>query len=62
MNRIDDFMVILNMEDGTSRSFARNGDSPKVEVKDPRDPHRNLLPEYTDKDIHDVTAFLVTLK
>ncbi len=62
LNRIDDFIVILDMEDGTSRSFRRNGDNPKVEVKDPRDPHRNLLPEYTDKDIHDVTAYLVTLK
>jgi cytochrome c oxidase cbb3-type subunit 3 len=24
--------------------------------------HRDLLAEYTDKDIHDVTAYLVTLK
>jgi hypothetical protein len=24
--------------------------------------HRKLLEVYTDKDIHDVTAFLVTLK
>jgi cytochrome c oxidase cbb3-type subunit 3 len=62
LNRIDDFIVILNFEDGSSRSFARNGDNPKVEIKDPRDPHRNMLPEYTDKDIHDVTAYLVTLK
>jgi hypothetical protein len=45
-----------------SGSFARNGDLPKVEVKDPREGHRKLLPTYTDKDMHDVTAFLVTLK
>ena len=24
--------------------------------------HRHLMPTYTDKDMHDVTAFLVTLK
>jgi cytochrome c oxidase cbb3-type subunit 3 len=60
--RYDDFIVILTMPDGTQRSFARNGDLPKVEVKDPRDGHRKLLPTYTDKDLHDVTAFLVTLK
>jgi cytochrome c oxidase cbb3-type subunit 3 len=24
--------------------------------------HRDLLPQYTNKDIHDVTAYLVTLK
>jgi cytochrome c oxidase cbb3-type subunit 3 len=48
--------------EGTSRSFRREGANPKVELRDPRDAHRNLLPEYTDKNIHDVTAYLVTLK
>jgi cytochrome c oxidase cbb3-type subunit 3 len=62
LGRIDDFIVVVNLEDGTSRSFRREGDNPKVEVRDPRDAHRNLLPEYTDKDIHNVTAYLVTLK
>jgi cytochrome c oxidase cbb3-type subunit 3 len=62
LGRIDDFLVIVNFEDGTSRSFRRNGDVPKVEVRDPRDAHRKLLPTYTDSDIHDVTAYLVTLK
>ena len=60
--RLDDFMVVLVQEDGTPRSFRRDGDVPKVEVKDPREAHRKLLPTYTDKDIHDVTAYLVTLK
>jgi cytochrome c oxidase cbb3-type subunit 3 len=62
VNRIDNFYVNLILEDGTSRSFRRDGDTPKVEVRDPRDAHRKLLPAYTDKDIHDVTAYLVTLK
>lgn len=62
LNRIDDFIVILNMTDGSTQSFRRTGDVPKVEIRDPRAAHRNLLPEYTDKDIHDVTAYLVTLK
>jgi cytochrome c oxidase cbb3-type subunit 3 len=60
--RIDDFMVVVQLEDGTSRSFRRNGDVPKVEIRDPREAHRKLLPTYADKDIHDVTAYLVTLK
>jgi len=60
--RYDDFIVVLTMPDGTPRSFARDGDVPKVEVNDPREAHRKLLPGYTDKDMHDVTAFLVTLK
>jgi cytochrome c oxidase cbb3-type subunit 3 len=60
--RSDDFIVALELADGTSRSFPRAGDVPKVEFHDPREGHRRLLPVYTDKDIHDVTAYLVTLK
>lgn len=60
--RIDDFMVTLQLADGTQRTFRRDGDVPKVVVKDPMQVHRELLPQYTDKDIHDVTAYLVTLK
>jgi mono/diheme cytochrome c family protein len=60
--RIDDFVVNLTEADGTPRSFRREGDSPKVEIVDPLRPHKDLLPIYTDKDIHDVTAYLVTLK
>jgi len=62
LDRIDDFIVTLTPADGMQRSFTRNGDVPKVEIRDPLEGHRNLLPVYTDKDIHDVTAYLVTLK
>jgi len=60
--RIDDFIVTLGDADGGQRTFARNGDAPKVEIHDPLAAHRKLLPTYSDKDIHDVTAYLVTLK
>ena len=60
--RIDDFLVTVALADGTARSFRRIGDVPKVVVRDPMKTHRDLLSEYTDKDIHDVTAYLVTLK
>jgi cytochrome c oxidase cbb3-type subunit 3 len=60
--RIDDFIVVLTLEDGSSRSFRRDGDIPKIDIQDPREPHRKLLPTYTDKEIHDLTAYLVTLK
>jgi cytochrome c oxidase cbb3-type subunit 3 len=59
---IDDFLVTLKLPDGTSRSFRRDGNVPKVVVRDPLQAHKDLLPVYTDKDIHDVTAYLVTLK
>lgn len=60
--RIDDFIVTLEQADGTTRSFGRKGDVPKVEITDPVKPHRDLLPKYTDNEIHDITAYLVTLK
>ena len=60
--RVDHFIVSLALEDGTIRSFRRSGDQPKVEIQDPNEPHRKLLGVYTEKDIHDLTAYLVTLK
>lgn len=60
--RIDDFVVVLAGEDGMQRSFRREGDVPKVEIDDPLETHKKLLTVYTDKDMHDVTAYLVTLK
>lgn len=60
--RIDDFMVTVGLADGTVRTFRREGDAPKTEVRDPMKAHRDLLASYTDKDMHDVTAYLVTLK
>ena len=53
---------MLTPADGVQRSFRRVGDVPKVDLHDPLDGHKKLLPVYTDKDIHDVTAYLVTLK
>jgi cytochrome c oxidase cbb3-type subunit 3 len=62
LDRLDDFMVSLTTSDGTHRSFRTSGETPKVEVHDPLAPHRALLRVYTDADIHNVTAYLVTLK
>ncbi len=60
--RIDDFIVTLALADGSQRTFAREGDVPKVEIHDPVQAHRELLRVYSDKNIHDVTAYLVTLQ
>ncbi len=59
---IDDFSVSLHDAAGEYHSFTREGNSPKVEVHDPLQAHTDLLPKYTDADIHNVTAYLVTLK
>jgi cytochrome c oxidase cbb3-type subunit 3 len=60
--RIDDFLVTVGLPDGTLRTFRREGELPKVDVRDPMQAHRDLLAVYTDQDMHDVTAYLVTLK
>ena len=62
LERIDDFYVGLRTPQGDFRSFARHGDEPKVEIHDPVARHRALLGTYTDQEIHDITAYLVTIK
>lgn len=60
--RIDDFAVSLVDAEGTPITFTREGDVPKVELHDPLQGHRNLLGSYKDTDIHNLTAYLVTIK
>jgi hypothetical protein len=66
LERIDDFNVSMRDSSGEfhsfDRAFARDGASLKVEVHDPLKAHLELLGKYTDADIHNVTAYLVTLK
>jgi cytochrome c oxidase cbb3-type subunit 3 len=59
---ISDFYVGLSNETDGPQGFRRDGDIPKVEIHDPLAPHRELLQKIADKDVHDVTAYLVTLK
>jgi len=61
--QMDEFLITLRLADGTERSFNRvTTSNPAVVIHDPMQKHRDLLTEYTDKDIHDVTAYLETLK
>ena len=60
--RIDDFVVTIVQEDGVRRTFRREGSVPKVEIDDPLEPHQRLVLELGDRDMHDVTAYLATLK
>ena len=60
--RIDDFVVTLEQANGLSKSFTRRGSVPKVEITDPLKPHKDLLPQYTDAEIHDITAYLHSLQ
>jgi len=60
--RLTDFDVTIREDSGTQRSWLRSGDVPKVTVTDPLQGHIDLLPKYTDAAIHDLTAYLSTLK
>ena len=61
LEQIDDFNVSLQDDSGQFRSFER-GPGVKVEKHDPYAGHIALLDQYTDKDIHDVVAYLETFK
>jgi mono/diheme cytochrome c family protein len=58
----DDFLITIAEADGTQRTLRRNGDVPKLEIHDPMKPHRDMLLTYKDADIHNLTAYLVTVK
>ena len=62
LERVDDFLITLILADGSQRTFRRDGNMPKIVIHDPLGVHRDLLSQYTDQNIHDVTAYLVTLK
>lgn len=62
LERIDDFTIALTDASGDYHSFSRNGDVPKVDLHDPLKHHYDMLSKYTDTDIHNLTAYLVTLK
>jgi cytochrome c oxidase cbb3-type subunit 3 len=64
LKRVDDFNVSLVTAQGQYRSFARQGaqGARSVALNDPLQWHRQMLPQYTDQDVHDVTAYLASLK
>jgi mono/diheme cytochrome c family protein len=58
---LDDFNVALRDGSGEYRSFKRTP-ALKVAKNDPAQAHHELLDRYTDKNIHDIVAYLETLK
>jgi hypothetical protein len=60
--RIDDFTVSVILDDGTRRTFTRNGSDPRMDITDPAEAHRKLVPTLSDADMHNVTAYLWSLK
>lgn len=61
LDKLDDFNVSLRDGQGNYRSF-RITPNVKVVKNDPAAVHVELLDQYTDKDMHDIVAYLETLK
>jgi mono/diheme cytochrome c family protein len=57
---MNDFDVSITDAKGGYHQWPR--DQVKVQVEDRLSGHRALLPKYSDADIHNLTAYLVTLK
>jgi mono/diheme cytochrome c family protein len=60
--RVDDFTVTVVGADAMQYTVRRNGAATKVEIHDPMQSHKDLLRVYADKDIHNVTAYLESVK
>ena len=61
--RLTDFDVTLyDPQTGQIRSWFRNGDVPRVDIADPLQAHLDRLPLWTDSDMHNMTAYLASLK
>ena len=65
ITRSDDFMAVVTLPDGTRKSFTRDTGVPKVEIKDPQEAHKKMILAMDDpdnKNMHDITAYLATVK
>ena len=62
IKRLDDFYVSMYDSSGNYHSWPREDDKLRVEVEDRLAAHRQLLDQYADSDIHNLLAYLVTLK
>jgi mono/diheme cytochrome c family protein len=59
---VNDFYVTLKDDSGNRRTFTRDNDVPRVAIVDPARAHLDMLLTFSDKNMHDLTAYLVTLK
>jgi cytochrome c oxidase cbb3-type subunit III len=59
---ISDFDVTLIDNLGIYHSFARHNSTPRVLVGDPAQPHLDRLGQISDQDLHDLAAYLASVK
>lgn len=62
LDHIDEFTVSLTASDGIPHTFEILGDSPQVTIYNPLSWHNKMMSRWKDSDIHNLTAYLLTLK
>ncbi len=62
LSSVSDFKVVIRDDNDTETVIARADGEPRVVLTDRLQPHLDLLAKYSDNDIHNLTAYLVTLK
>ncbi len=63
LEHVDDFSLSLIDPSGARQAFALDGPNPpKFTIHDPLEGHEKLLKQYTDADMHNILAYLETLK
>lgn len=60
--RVTDFDVTLRLADGSTKTWAREHGIPQVEITDPLQAQIDLMTRLNDTDMHNLTAYLATLK
>jgi len=60
--RVTDFDVTLRFDDGSTQTWARDNGVPKVDLHDPLAGHIEIMRTLKDSDMHNLTAYLATLK
>jgi cytochrome c oxidase cbb3-type subunit 3 len=58
----NEFVVTFTTADGVRHSYTRTNFVPKVEVQEWNEAHKKMMLTLKDKDMHDVTAYLATIK
>jgi mono/diheme cytochrome c family protein len=61
LDRMDDFTIAMKDASGQYRSWTK-GPGVTVQLRDPYATHNELLDQYTDADMHNIVAYLATLK
>jgi cytochrome c oxidase cbb3-type subunit 3 len=65
--RQDDFLIVLRLPDGIRKTIARTDGVPRVDIRDPLAGHKGMVMKLAFEDpdnkmMHDLTAYLWTLK